>query len=86
MKSSKTIFALRIRTTVLIPSIETSCAKLQDVILPVSRGQRRKSYLEWSEDVYPYTVTVSAVSSLSSANGGGRTTIFVDEGIRHFLV
>lgn len=76
----------RICTTVkLTPSIETSRAKLL-VILPVSGGELRKSYVEWSEDVYPYTVTVSAVSSLSSTNGGGCTTIFVDEGIRHFLV
>ena len=68
--------------TVLTPSFEASRAKLLSI--PSASGV---SYAEWPEEADPYKVAVSALPSLTSANGAsGGNTIFVDEAIRHFLV
>ncbi|TFY82286.1 hypothetical protein EWM64_g1725 [Hericium alpestre] len=66
---------VRPKISVLTPAFEATRAKL----LPVPAEQ--VSYPEWPEDVNPYEVAVSAISSLVPEG-----KIYVDGAIRHFIV
>ncbi|KAI0082761.1 peptidase M24 [Panus rudis PR-1116 ss-1] len=67
--------SVRANLSVLTPSFEATRAKL----LPIPSASNI-TYLEWPEDVNPYSV---AMHSLSGSSAG---KIFVDNHIRHFIV
>jgi len=65
------------KISVLTPSFEATRAKLLHI-----PSISDITFAEWPEDVNPYEVAISALPPLT----GGQDTIFVDSGIRHFIV